>query len=312
MGAWESGNGLFGEGEWRVYLQVAMFSFRPKIDGKRRTTGSGWLGLSTTKESSSKTNYISFQSRGSFPTEADSRVLVSGCEGEDRNIAIQSIEHCDTDATLLQNGTFLFPDLFDDTLAEGSELIDRLQHASSFLQPNSTPKTENLQTQSQYSAIATQPSPLKNNQAEQVPFLTPQESLEQLNNGQMQPSKEMLAALMPKDDHERPHAFNESQSIQDLLSPTRANDRAVVNQPVPRTDPVLTQTEMTLTREKAAEQVSEKVQMMFAKNLKHVDIRLDPPELGRMQIKMSMNADNTTSLHFTVTNAHSKDILDHV
>ena len=43
-----------------------------------------------------------------------------GCRGEDRNIAIQSVEHCDTDATLLQNGTFLFPDLFDDSLAHDS------------------------------------------------------------------------------------------------------------------------------------------------------------------------------------------------
>ena len=46
--------------------------------------------------------------------------MVSGCEGEDRNIAIQSIEHCDTDATLLRNGTFLFPEILDDSLAEDS------------------------------------------------------------------------------------------------------------------------------------------------------------------------------------------------
>ena len=45
-------------------------------------------------------------------------MLVSGCGGEDRNIAIQSIEHCDTDATLLQNGTLLFPEILDDSLAE--------------------------------------------------------------------------------------------------------------------------------------------------------------------------------------------------
>ena len=47
-------------------------------------------------------------------------MLVLGCTGEDRNIAIQSREHCDTDATLLQNGTFHFPDLFDDSLAHDS------------------------------------------------------------------------------------------------------------------------------------------------------------------------------------------------
>ena len=47
-------------------------------------------------------------------------MLVLGCSGEERNIAIQSIEHCDTDATLLLNGTFYFPDLFDDSLVNDS------------------------------------------------------------------------------------------------------------------------------------------------------------------------------------------------
>ena len=46
--------------------------------------------------------------------------MVSGCEGEDRNITIQSIEHCDTDATLLRNGTFHFPEILDNTLAQDS------------------------------------------------------------------------------------------------------------------------------------------------------------------------------------------------
>ena len=45
---------------------------------------------------------------------------MSGCRGEERNIAIQSIENCDTDATLLRNGTFYFPDLFDDSLVNDS------------------------------------------------------------------------------------------------------------------------------------------------------------------------------------------------
>ena len=47
-------------------------------------------------------------------------MLISGCAGEDRNIHIKRIEHCDTDATLLQKGTFHFPDLFDDSLAQDS------------------------------------------------------------------------------------------------------------------------------------------------------------------------------------------------
>ncbi|MCV5341245.1 flagellar hook-length control protein FliK, partial [Escherichia coli] len=48
---------------------------------------------------------------------------------------------------------------------------------------------------------------------------------------------------------------------------------------------------LQLTKELANEQVAEKVQMMMSKNLKNLDIRLDPPELGRMQIRMTMNND---------------------
>ncbi|HAV6900319.1 TPA: flagellar hook-length control protein FliK [Vibrio vulnificus] len=69
------------------------------------------------------------------------------------------------------------------------------------------------------------------------------------------------------------------------------------------------QTPMPLTRELANEQVAEKVQMMMSKNLKQLDIRLDPPELGRMQIRMTMNND-IANVHFTVTNPQARDIIE--
>ena len=37
--------------------------------------------------------------------------------------------------------------------------------------------------------------------------------------------------------------------------------------------------------------MAERVQVMMSKNLKHVDIRLDPPELGRLHIRMNMHGD---------------------
>ncbi|MBA5763713.1 flagellar hook-length control protein FliK [Vibrio sp. 404] len=66
---------------------------------------------------------------------------------------------------------------------------------------------------------------------------------------------------------------------------------------------------MQLNREMASEQVSERIQMMLSKNLKNIDIRLDPPELGRMQIRMNMNGDNAT-VHFTVANQQARDIVE--
>ncbi|MGF1775753.1 flagellar hook-length control protein FliK [Vibrio nomapromontoriensis] len=69
------------------------------------------------------------------------------------------------------------------------------------------------------------------------------------------------------------------------------------------------QSPMVLTKENASDQVSERIQMMMAKNLKQVDIRLDPPELGRMQIRMTLNSD-TATVHFTVQNQQTREMVD--
>lgn len=69
------------------------------------------------------------------------------------------------------------------------------------------------------------------------------------------------------------------------------------------------QTPLQLTREQATEKLSERINLMLSKNLKHVDIRLDPPELGRMQIRLSMNNDQAT-VQFTVANGQARDVVD--
>ncbi len=66
---------------------------------------------------------------------------------------------------------------------------------------------------------------------------------------------------------------------------------------------------LQLNREMASDQMAERVQMMMSKNLKNIDIRLDPPELGRMQIRMNMNGDGAT-VHFTVANQQARDVLE--
>ncbi len=64
-----------------------------------------------------------------------------------------------------------------------------------------------------------------------------------------------------------------------------------------------------VTKDVAADQLAERVQVMLSKNLKNIDIRLDPPELGRMHIRMNMNGDAAT-VHFTVANQHARDALE--
>lgn len=70
-----------------------------------------------------------------------------------------------------------------------------------------------------------------------------------------------------------------------------------------------TQSALQLSRDMAGEQLAERVQMMMSKNLKNVDIRLDPPELGRMHIRMTMHGDGA-SVQFTVANQQARDMVE--
>lgn len=55
--------------------------------------------------------------------------------------------------------------------------------------------------------------------------------------------------------------------------------------------------------------LTERINVMLSKNLKQVDIRLDPPELGRMQIKLGVNNDQA-SVHITVANQQARDAVE--
>ncbi|HIF9329120.1 TPA: flagellar hook-length control protein FliK [Photobacterium damselae] len=90
---------------------------------------------------------------------------------------------------------------------------------------------------------------------------------------------------------------NSASSASSLLG--NRQDTSLNNQP-----PLL------LTKEQAGDQLADKVQMMAAKNLKQIDIRLDPPELGRMQIKLSLHDDNQASIQFQVAHQQTRDLID--
>lgn len=66
---------------------------------------------------------------------------------------------------------------------------------------------------------------------------------------------------------------------------------------------------LMLNKGLVADEMAERIQMMMSKNLKNIDIRLDPPELGRLHIRMNMHADGA-SIQFTVTNAQARDALE--
>ncbi len=59
----------------------------------------------------------------------------------------------------------------------------------------------------------------------------------------------------------------------------------------------------------AGEALAERLNVMMSRNLKHVDIRLDPPELGKMQIKLALNQDQA-SVQIIVANQAVREIVE--
>ncbi len=66
---------------------------------------------------------------------------------------------------------------------------------------------------------------------------------------------------------------------------------------------------LNMQQSEAQQAVADKVQVMLSNNLKQIDIRLDPPELGRMQIKLNLNQDQA-SVQFTVSSSQAREIVE--
>ncbi len=62
-------------------------------------------------------------------------------------------------------------------------------------------------------------------------------------------------------------------------------------------------------KQELAANMQQQVGLMLARNMKSVDIRLDPPELGSMQIKLNIGAEQA-SVSFVVSNQQAKDALE--
>ncbi|WP_333913808.1 flagellar hook-length control protein FliK [Vibrio coralliirubri] len=102
----------------------------------------------------------------------------------------------------------------------------------------------------------------------------------------------------------------DSTFAQQIVSAAGAQGTATVGSAPTRAEiQAAQQAPLQLTKELANEQVAEKVQMMMSKNLKNLDIRLDPPELGQMKIRMTMNND-VANVHFTVSNQQARDVIE--
>jgi flagellar hook-length control protein FliK len=62
-------------------------------------------------------------------------------------------------------------------------------------------------------------------------------------------------------------------------------------------------------KQQLATAMQQQVGLMMARNMKSVDIRLDPPELGSMQIRLNIGAEQA-SVNFVVSSQQAKDALE--
>ncbi|EKF9656380.1 flagellar hook-length control protein FliK [Vibrio cholerae] len=134
-------------------------------------------------------------------------------------------------------------------------------------------------------------------------------------NSELAASSAMLAALggraLAGSDERRAVSESGQEGLAQQIA-AAAGQGTAQNQALNRAESQLVQTNATpvpLNKEMAADQLAERVQMMMSKNLKNIDIRLDPPELGRMHIRMNMQGDGAT-VHFTVANQHAREALE--
>ncbi|EMK6951655.1 flagellar hook-length control protein FliK [Vibrio cholerae] len=134
-------------------------------------------------------------------------------------------------------------------------------------------------------------------------------------NPELAASSAMLTALggraLAGSDERRAVSESGQEGLAQQIA-AAAGQGTAQNQALNRAESQLVQTNATpvpLNKEMAADQLAERVQMMMSKNLKNIDIRLDPPELGRMHIRMNMQGDGAT-VHFTVANQHAREALE--
>ena len=67
---------------------------------------------------------------------------------------------------------------------------------------------------------------------------------------------------------------------------------------------------INITKPEAATELANKVQVMVNQNRMIAEIRLDPPDLGQMQIKIAMQGD-TATVNIVVQSQQARETLEH-
>lgn len=105
------------------------------------------------------------------------------------------------------------------------------------------------------------------------------------------------------------HEFNEVLAqVEQVRQNQQVNQQSAVNQKALQTDPAVSQA-INIARNDAVKALQERVNMMLNINNKEAEIRLDPPELGSMQIRIRSEGEQA-QVNFVVQNQQAKEQLE--
>ncbi|TMP27087.1 hypothetical protein CWB99_16375 [Pseudoalteromonas rubra] len=105
------------------------------------------------------------------------------------------------------------------------------------------------------------------------------------------------------------HEFNELLAqVEQVRQSQQVNQQSAVNQKAMQTDPAISQA-INIARNDAVKALQERVNMMLNINNKEAEIRLDPPELGSMQIRIRSEGEQA-QVNFVVQNQQAKEQLE--
>lgn len=116
---------------------------------------------------------------------------------------------------------------------------------------------------------------------------------------------DLAMGLNPKPGVTSPGIGNNlaSDSLASLNAMTQTGDKLNAKMPPGLTDPI------NIARPEFGTNMRERLVVMMNKGVQSADIRLDPAELGQMQVKMTVENDVTT-VNFVVQNSQAKEILE--
>lgn len=243
-------------------------------------------------------------------TITDDKVAVSDTDSDTTEVFTTQakVAPSGSDAVVVQSAEKAalsdIPPLTKDIVAEASERRTEMSaSAVADEQTDKQPKAvvtanrEQVKADSAASAPATAKNSSDNVTVKTDTASTEQENQQQLAGQSRAAGVEQQAAV----------ARNDSNAFNSLIEAAQQRQQ-VKETPAASVQEQLKQS-LNLLQQDAAGQMRERVSLMLRQNIQVAEIRLDPAELGQMQIKINMQQEQA-SVQFIVQQSHAKELLE--